>query len=89
MMLNEVGHEAAEVQPQVQARGGQACAGATQLVSDAMLIAIWRRRPSTELLHHSDRGSQYSSDQFQQLLGQRGDGELLLDPEDRADQPQG
>ena len=45
---------------------------ATQLVSDAMLMAIWRRRPSTELLHHSDRGSQYSSDQFQQLLAEHG-----------------
>lgn len=43
-----------------------------QLVSDAMLMAIWRRRPSPELLHHSDRGSQYSSDQFQQLLAEHG-----------------
>ena len=45
---------------------------ATQLVSDAMLMAIWRRRPSAQLLHHSDRGSQYSSDQFQQLLAEHG-----------------
>jgi putative transposase len=29
-----------------------------RLVSDAMLMAIWRRRPSAELLHHSDQGSQ-------------------------------
>ena len=43
-----------------------------QLVSDAMLMAIWRRRPSADLLHHSDRGSQYSSEQFQQLLSQHG-----------------
>jgi putative transposase len=43
-----------------------------QLVSDAMLMAIWRRRPSAQLLHHSDRGSQYSSDQFQQLLAEHG-----------------
>jgi putative transposase len=43
-----------------------------QLASDAMLMAIWRRRPSAELLHHSDRGSQYSSDQFQQLLAAHG-----------------
>jgi hypothetical protein len=28
---------------------------AAQLVNDAMLMAIWRRRPSSELLHHSDR----------------------------------
>ena len=45
---------------------------ATQLVSDAMLMAIWRRRPNAQLLHHSDRGSQYSSDQFQQLLAEHG-----------------
>jgi putative transposase len=43
-----------------------------QLVSDAMLMAIWRRRPSADLLHHSDRGSQYSSEQFQQLLAEHG-----------------
>jgi putative transposase len=41
---------------------------AAQLVSDAMMMAIWRRPPRAELLHHSDRGSQHSSDQFQQLL---------------------
>ena len=43
-----------------------------QLVSDAMLMAIWRRRPNPELLHHSDRGSQYTSEQFQQLLAEHG-----------------
>jgi transposase InsO family protein len=43
-----------------------------QLVSDAMLMAIWRRRPAAELPHHSDQGSQYSSDQFQQLLAEHG-----------------
>jgi putative transposase len=43
-----------------------------RLVSDAMLMAIWRRRPSAELLHHSDQGSQYTSEQFQGLLAQHG-----------------
>ncbi len=28
-----------------------------RLVSDAMLMAIWRRRPAADLLHHSDQGS--------------------------------
>ena len=28
-----------------------------QFVIDAMLMAIWRRGPSSALLHHSDRGS--------------------------------
>ena len=51
---------------------------ATQLVSDAMLMAIWRRRPNAQLLHHSDRGSQgiilatYTGYQFQQLLAEDG-----------------
>jgi putative transposase len=45
---------------------------AAQLVSDAMLMAIWRRRPSVDLLHHSDRGSQYTSEQFQDLLAEHG-----------------
>ena len=43
-----------------------------RLVSDAMLMAIWRRRPAGELLHHSDQGSQYTSEQFQELLAQHG-----------------
>jgi len=38
------------------------------LVTDALVMAIWRRRPDTELLHHSDQGSQYSCEQFQKLL---------------------
>jgi len=43
-----------------------------QFVVDAMLMAIWRRGPSSALLHHSDRGSQYSSEQFQRLLSEHG-----------------
>ena len=43
-----------------------------QLVTDALMMAIWRRgRPDT-LLHHSDRGSQYSSEQFQRLMVDNG-----------------
>lgn len=38
------------------------------LVTDALTMAIWRRRPDTDLLHHSDQGSQYTCEQFQQLL---------------------
>ena len=40
----------------------------SQLVTDALLMAIWRRGPVAALLHHSDRGSQYSSEAFQRLL---------------------
>lgn len=42
------------------------------LVTDALMMAIWRRRPAAGLLHHSDQGSQYTSEQFQQLLSQHG-----------------
>jgi putative transposase len=42
---------------------------ATELVSDALRSAIERRRPDCkQLLHHSDRGSQYTSDAYQQTL---------------------
>lgn len=43
-----------------------------QLVTDALMMAIWRRGLPDALLHHSDRGSQYTSDQFQRLLGELG-----------------
>ena len=76
-----------------------------QLVADALVMAIWRRGKPDALLHHSDQGSQYTSQQFQTLmrdngghlldepirqrLGQRGDGKLLLVAEDRANQTPG
>lgn len=44
----------------------------TQLVTDALMMAIWRRGKPGAPLHHSDRGSQYSSEQFQRLLGELG-----------------
>ncbi len=71
-----------------------------QLVTDALVMAIWRRGKPDALLHHSDRGSQYTSEQFQKLMAdhgvvcsmsrsgnvwdQCGNGELLLLAEDRA-----
>ena len=39
-----------------------------QLVTDALLMAIWRRGKPIRLLHHSDQGSQYTSEQFQRLM---------------------
>jgi transposase InsO family protein len=39
-----------------------------QLVTDALMMAIWRRGRPDALLHHSDRGSQYTSDQFWRLM---------------------
>lgn len=39
-----------------------------QLVLDALLMALWRRNKPSELLVHSDQGSQYTSEDFQRLL---------------------
>ena len=39
-----------------------------QLVTDALMMAIWRRGKPDALLHHSDQGSQYTSEQFQKLM---------------------
>lgn len=35
-------------------------------------MAIWRRGRPDALLHHSDQGSQYTSDQFQRLMADNG-----------------
>lgn len=39
-----------------------------QLVTDALIMAIWRRGKPDALLHRSDQGSQYTSEQFQRLM---------------------
>jgi len=39
-----------------------------QFVTDALIMAIWRRGKPDALLHHSDQGSQYTSEQFQRLM---------------------
>jgi putative transposase len=43
-----------------------------QLVTDALVMAIWRRGKPETVLHHSDRGSQYTSEPFQRLLADHG-----------------
>ena len=35
-------------------------------------MAIWRRGKPDALLHHSDQGSQYTSEQFQRLMADSG-----------------
>jgi putative transposase len=37
---------------------------ATELVLDALMMAVWRRRPKTPVMIHSDQGSQFGSDEF-------------------------
>jgi putative transposase len=45
----------------------------TTLVAEALRQAIEARRPvGQELLHHSDRGSQYTSDAYRQTLNTLG-----------------
>lgn len=39
------------------------------LVFGGLKMAVGRRNPDRNLLHHSDRGSQYASDDYQLLLG--------------------
>jgi putative transposase len=44
----------------------------SDLVIDALEMAIVQRHPLTGLMHHSDRGSQYASGAFQQMLAAHG-----------------
>jgi transposase InsO family protein len=43
-----------------------------ELVLEALRVAVGRRLPNAGLLHHSDRGSQYASADYQQALDQLG-----------------
>ena len=44
----------------------------TELVVDALQMAVWRRKPSAGLVHHSDRGSQYTAISFGKRLEEVG-----------------
>lgn len=44
----------------------------TDLVTDALTMAWFRRRPTAGLIHHSDRGVQYASQAFQTKLAEYG-----------------
>jgi putative transposase len=44
----------------------------SRLVVDALEMAVARRLPGAELLAHSDRGSQYASEHYQDLLARHG-----------------
>ena len=39
-----------------------------QMVTDALMMAIWGRGRPKELLHHSDQGSQYTSEAVQRIM---------------------
>lgn len=53
---------------------GHACGAtlATALVVEALAVACGRRQPVAGLLHHSDRGSQYASGEYQVRLAELG-----------------
>ena len=36
----------------------------TEIVLDALLMAVWRRKPKQSVIIHSDQGSQFGSDDF-------------------------
>jgi len=38
-----------------------------EIVLDALMMAVWRRKPAKEVLIHSDQGSQYGSDAWQRF----------------------
>lgn len=41
-----------------------------ELVNNALLMAIWQRKPGAGLVWHTDRGSQYASESHRNILGQ-------------------
>lgn len=43
-----------------------------ELVINALRMAYWRRKPKAGLIHHSDRGSQYCSADYRELLKKYG-----------------
>jgi len=43
-----------------------------KLVNDALMMAVWKRKPDKALLWHTDRGSQYTSESHRALLNQQG-----------------
>ena len=40
---------------------------AKELVLDALMMAVWRRKPNQEVIVHSDQGSQYGSDDWKRF----------------------
>ncbi len=44
----------------------------TTLVDDALVMALTRRRPEPDLVHHTDRGSQYTAAAYRSQLAARG-----------------
>jgi len=43
---------------------------AREIVLDALMMAVWRRKPTEKVLIHSDQGSQFSSDDWMRFCAQ-------------------
>lgn len=43
-----------------------------QIVINTLVVVLWRRGKPRELVHHSDQGSQYTSESFRRLLTDHG-----------------
>jgi putative transposase len=43
-----------------------------ELCTDALVMALQRRRPEPGLIHHSDRGVQYAAEPYRKVLGRHG-----------------
>ncbi len=59
----------------------------TELTLEALQMAIVSRRPKTTLVHHSDRGSQYGSSDYQEALLERGLAQSFSRPGTPTDNP--
>lgn len=44
----------------------------TDIVLNALLMAVWRRHPREEVIVHSDQGIQYTNDECQRFMRQHG-----------------
>ncbi|MBS9993466.1 hypothetical protein J4H55_13175 [Vibrio alginolyticus] len=42
-----------------------------ELVTQALLVAVWRRKPKSIVLIHSDQGSQFTGYEWQAFLKER------------------
>jgi putative transposase len=59
----------------------------TELTLEALQMAIATRRPKATLVHHSDRGSQYGSSDYQEALLERGLAQSFSRPGTPTDNP--
>ncbi len=72
VVINLFSRRAVGWSPSTSLRTGMSDTMTAQLVTDALMMAIWRCGKPDALLYHSDQGSQYTSEQFQRLMADNG-----------------